>query len=204
MSKRKKTYARQPLNSAAIDPETGLTFAELERESRRRLAVYEANADPLPGPLSLAFPAAPIRVGTLAIRPFVHADWATLRKLDSPLLKQIAEMRKPKELRDPTPCSDQEEWEMVLVFLLDPQRAESEAQDRAGFARFAREKIGHGLNPFVFELLKGAVIQQFTNCCETAVQFLAASAAAPTDELFTQPPTAMKTASVGGLPTSAV
>lgn len=204
MSKRKKTYARATFNPADIDPATGLTFAELERESRRRLAVYEANADPLPGPLALAFPAAPIRVGTLAIRPFVHADWATLRKLDSPLLKQIAEMRKPAEMRETTPCSDQEEWEMVLVFLLDPERAEALASNRAEFTRFAREKIGLGLNPFIFEMLKAAVIQQFTRCCETAVQFLAASASAPTDELFTKPPTAMTTASVGGSPTSAV
>jgi hypothetical protein len=205
MSKRKKQgRARHSVRAAAIDPETGLTFAELERESRRRLAVAAANADPLPGPLSLAFPAKPIQVGAFAIRPFVHADWATLRHLDSPLLKQIAELRKPAAQRQPTTTTDQEEWEMILVFLLDPARALHEAcNQRAAFAQFAREKIGLGLNPFLVEMLKGAVVKQFEISCLTAVEFAANTSAQSGNEFFTRPPAEPKTASAGGSSISA-
>lgn len=196
MSKRKSRATRSRLS--AVDPATGVTIRELLAESERRQALTAVNADPLPGPLLLAFPAKPIRVGAFNVRPFVHADWATLRHLDSPLIKQLAELRKPKEQRQPTPFTNQDEWEMILVFLLGAEQAEQEvARDRQAFAATARRLIGHEMNPLIVEMLKGAVIEQFGICCSTAVEFAASSAPAA-GEVFTKPPATPRMDLAGG------
>jgi hypothetical protein len=199
MSKRKKKKAPTLRQQAAtIARQTGLSIEEILAESARREALEAANADPLPGPLAMAFPARSIRVGLFSVRPVVHADWATLRLLDSPLLKQIQQLARPAAEREVTPFSDQEEWEMILVFLLEPRRAQREAQDREGFARMARDKIGHGLNPFVVEMLKGAVVKQFEVSCITAVQFASQAGKDSGNEVFTRPPAGATTGSAGG------
>lgn len=205
MSKRKKRQSTIRREAAAIARETGLTIEEILQECARREAVEAASADPLPGPLALAFPAKSIPVGTLNIRPIVHADWATMRLIDSPLLKQIAELSKPAPERRPTPFTDQEEYEMILLLLLGAERAQVEAsRDRQAFGVFARERIGHGLNPFVVEMLKKAVVTQFEISIATAVKFQGAAAAQSDNETFTKPPTGAKTASAGGSSISSV
>jgi len=181
-----------------IDPVTGLTIAELQRESARRIALAEANANPLPGPLALAFPSRPIRVGAFAVRPIVGMDIPSLRQLDSPLLKQMAEARKPVEERDPTPFTDQDGWDMILVFLSDPAWVEAElAKGRDHFRSLARAEIGLKMNPVVIGLLAEAVCQQFARAFETAVEFSAKSSG-ESSPLFTRPPATVKTASAGG------
>jgi hypothetical protein len=188
-----------------IDPDTGLTYAELEREVKRREAVVGANVDPLPGPLALAFPAQPIRVGTFSIRPLVGVDICTLRHLDSPLLKQMAEAQKPKEERTPTKFTDEDGWEMVLQFMYSPEQAEAEVnKSREQFRQQARELVGLRMNPIVINLIVEAVSKQFANAFITAVQFNSnTKSPADNDAFFTRPPAQQKTASAGGLNTSA-
>ena len=209
-TKRRNGSALRTPHSALdkIHEETGVTMREVLTECARRQAVVEANADPLPGPLALAFPARPITVGAFSVRAPRHADWATLRHLDSPLLKQMAELRKPKAEREPTPYSDQEEWEMILVLLLDPERAAQEvARDRRAFGEFAAQQSGNGRNPVVVELLKNAAVKQFSDMFITALEFSATAPANPEGgnaDFFSKPPLAPKTASAGGSPSSAV
>ena len=186
----------------AIDPETGLPLAELQREFRRRDAVDEANADPLPGPLALAFPSRPIRVGPLAVRPVMAIDYCLLRHLDSPLLKQMAEAAKPAEERQATVFTDEDGWMMALQFLVPPERAEAEVlKGRDHFLALAKRAIGR-MNPIVVNQIVEAVSRQFRLSFETAVQFAAQSSGAP-QPFFTEPPPAPRTASAGGLNISA-
>ena len=192
-------------NPDEIDPESGLTLGELQQEQRRREAVAEANADPLPGPLALAFPAGEIRVGAFAIRPVVGIDIALLRHLYSPLLKQMAEARKPKDERAETPFTDEDGWVMALQFLITPEQAEAELKRGPDhFKALARERIGYRMNPIIIGQIVEAVSRQFALAFETAVKFSAQTKSpAENDAFFTRPPAAPRTASAGGSTTSA-
>jgi hypothetical protein len=193
-----------PVPAPEIDPETGLTVAELERESARRIALADVAADPLPGPLALAFPSQPIRVGAFAVRPVVGIDIPLLKQLDSPLLKQMAEAGKPAAERQPTQFTDQDGWEMVLLFLSPPERIEAElARGREHFRKLARELVGLAMNPVLIGMLVDAVAQQFRRTFETAVEFTGKNTGTTeTNAFFTRPPATPKTASAGGSSTS--
>jgi hypothetical protein len=183
-----------------IDPATGLPQRELAKEHFRRESVAEANADPLPGPLALAFPARPIRVGAFSIRPISNLDFTILRALNSPLIRQMAEGAKPEDQRQKTSFTDQEGYEMCLQFLLTDEAAEAEiVKGVEHFRALAREKIGRQLNPVLTGQIIAAVAKQFEVMFQTALQFNQANAGEPVNEqVFTQPPAAPRTASAGG------
>jgi hypothetical protein len=203
--KRKHNRPATRPDQGRVDPETGLTYAEIERESRRRLSVVEANTDPLPGSLAQAFPARCIRVGSFAVRPVVGVDMVILRHLDSPLLRQMAEARKPVEDRQQTQFTDQDGWEMALQFLADPARVEAEvSRGREHFAALARDLVGLRMNPIIIGMIVDAVAEQFRSCFATAVQFAANTQGdAEASPFFTKPPAYPTTAPAGGCSTSA-
>lgn len=188
-----------------IDDATGLSVREVLTEQFRRESVTEANTDPLPGPLGLAFPERSLRVGAFSIRPVVGIDIVILRQLNSPLIRQMAEAAKPKDQRTATEFSDEDGWEMCLQFLLSPVEAEAELKKgREQFREQARQRIGLRMNPVIIGQIVAAVTQQFTDAFATAVQFSKAEAEPPVEGgFFTVPPPAPKTASAGGLTTSA-
>lgn len=197
MSKKKSKLDR-------IHKPTGLPVREVFKEEFRRESAGEANCDPLPGPLALAFPARPIRVGAFSVRPVSGLDLVVLRGLDSPLIKQMAEARKPKEQRKATEFSDEAGWEMVLQFLLTDEEAEAElAKGREHFRKRARQEIGRRMNPIIVNQIVQAIVEQFLVAFTTAVEFSKSSTGEPkNDEVFTKPPTTPTTGSGGGSATS--
>lgn len=180
--------------------------AELARKQVRDQEVAHAAAEAFPGPLAGAFAEGTLQVGDYTIREFVPMDAAILRRLKSPFYQQILEVLKPKEHRQPTQYEDADEW--VVIYLFTRPCAEAERvlnQGVAAFQRAAREAFAHNprLNLALYNDLFEACANRIMGAFNTALIYRARESADGEGTVFTTPPPAPMTASVGGSPTSA-
>lgn len=174
--------------------------AQLARRASRNAAMSAANTEPLPGPLLDAFGGVPQSIAGLTVRPLVHFDFVILRKLESPLLRQLqsagGDTSKPA-----TEFSDEQGYEMVFQFTRPAREAAAVlAKGKEEFRRRALEEIGMTLGPVEVALLIKAVEREFVRAFSTAVQYGVAAGIDGT--VFTMPPADPTTASAGGSTTS--
>ena len=181
----------------------GITAKQVEDHLHRVAARTEAAKEPLPGPLLEAFAGLPEQIAGLRVRPLCHFDFVILRRVDSPLLRQLV---KGKSGKRATPYDDEEGYVMVFQFTRpaaeiadwfdrfpNPQKA------AAAFRKLARAEIGLKLGPMEVGLLVKAVEREFVAYFSTAVQY--APKEAP-DGSFPVPPVQQQTGSAGGSVTS--
>ena len=186
---------------SALD-ESGLPAAQVAAFARSLEIQSAAAADPLPGPLADAFAPNLEPIAGISLRPVVARDLALLRQLDSPLVRQLAQWRKPAGERAEVQCTEEEGWEIIYQFSRPARQAAADlACGRTHFTRLATE--------FAADLSLGAVSQL---CARAAHNLIASFATAvrydakPQEgatEVFTAPPATPKTASAGGLTMSA-
>ena len=182
----------------------GVTAKQVEDHLARVDARTEASKEPLPGPLLEAFAGLPEQIAGLRVRPLCHFDFVILRRVDSPLLRQLVKGRSSKRT---TPYDDEDGYVMVYQFtrpaagiadwfdrFTNPQKAAT------AFKKLARAEIGLKLGPMEVGLLVKAVEREFVAYFSTAVQY--APKEAP-DGSFPCPPAQQQTGSAGGSGTSA-
>lgn len=174
--------------------------AEQQRQGRRHAAMAAAAAEPFPGPLKDAFAAGPIRLGDYTVREFVPMDAAILRRIDSPFYRQILEILKPKEQRQPTPVADADEWAVIYLFTRSCAEAESKLNEgAAAFAQAARAAFAHNprVNLGLYQELAEACAGRIVAAFHTALAYKSARADGD-GTVFTRPPARRRTGSAGG------
>ena len=210
------------MSGAPPTPEIGDPLAGLSPESRaiierqaadlaaKQAAAGPARREPFPGPLQAAFADLPTEIAGLRVRPVVHYDFIILKRVDSPLLRQlaIATTAKRKGKSKVTPFSDEESYAMIYQFTRPVRelaawwdRQPDPARAVTAFRQLAREEIGLRLGPFEVGTLIGLIEREFVATFATAISY------ASTDEsggtVFTPPPAPAMTASAGGSTISA-
>ena len=183
---------------------------EARAAAKRAQGMSEAAAEPLPGPLREAFAPEPVQAGGLRVRPLVHYDFVILRRLDSPLLKQLAAAAdkargRKKSANAETPWTDEDGYEMIYQFTRPAEEvaaffARYGVQARARFREVALREIGFKLGPVEVAALIPAVVSAFMNAFSTRVKFEPKDPGG--DGGFQSPPPGA-TASAGGSITSA-
>jgi hypothetical protein len=179
-----------PENRAIIERQA----RALKGESRAQRA---ANADPLPGPLKGLF-APDQAIAGLRVRKLVHFDFVLLRRLQSPLLKQLE-----RKSRGKTSFSDEQGYEMVWQFTRPPLEVEA-ALNKLGLVKFremAKQEIGLTIGPVEMALLVKAVEAEFVRAFSTVIKYGAPDKSEGRGEtVFTGPAMtpAPKTGSAGG------
>jgi hypothetical protein len=166
--------------------------AGLRAEANAQVA---ANAEVLPGPLAEAFMPRLAMPG-LQVRPLVHFDLVILKRLDSPLLRQLSATKRRK-----TAFSDEQGYEMVLQFTRPVQEVEAllEKHGTAGFRKLAKREVGMSLGPLEVGLLMRAVEEEFVRAFSTVVKYAGKSDGEGGEMGFTSPRTpAPPTGSAGG------
>ena len=182
----------------------GITAKQLDAHLRGMDHREQAHKEPLPGSLLEAFAGLPDQIAGLRVRALCHFDFVILRRLESPLLRQLV---KSKASKPKTPYNDEEAYAMVYQFT----RPAAEIADffdkflnvksaAAAFRKVAREQIGLKLGPIEAGLLVKAVEREFVAYFSTAVNYGPQEA---DDGSFPLPPAPQRTGSAGGLPTSA-
>lgn len=112
-----------PDNSGFVSP-ADFPPGYVEKAERLVRGGHEAASDPLPGPLLNAFLPEPLVAAGLELRPVVASDWAILKRLDSPILKELARASvaaKNPELAGPTTTFEEEDiWELLFLWTNPP------------------------------------------------------------------------------------
>lgn len=156
----------------------GLEPELLQKQKAIDRVQAQANADPLPGSLAKAFPLPEIKVGAFSVRAPVAYDWALLKKLNSPIHRQVLEMAKPDGQKD-VEFTDEEGWDICFQFTR-PCREVAEVIRKGGaelLRQQAEELFAMVLQPLeVTEIVK-AVISQIVATWETAMSYKAESEA---------------------------
>lgn len=132
-----------------------------------------ANAAPLPAPLAASPLPEPIRVGELTIRPFVPYDVVILRKLNSPLYRQMVELSKPDEQRTVTDFDDDEEFEIIYQFITPIEEVRAElARGREHFRERARAAVAYnpGINVLDYAALIAGVSQNLIRGVASSIE----------------------------------
>lgn len=88
----------------------------LDKAAAWQAAAPGAAADPLPGPLVDAFLPESVVVAGLTLRPLHLTDVAILKRLEHPILKEIAEALKPAEERRPIPYQIEDALELLFAW----------------------------------------------------------------------------------------
>lgn len=89
----------------------------LERATATIQGAHAAASDPLPGPLLEAFLPEPLRAAGLELRAVVASDWPILKKLDSPILKELQGLALNPELPKPEVVYEEEDvWELLYLW----------------------------------------------------------------------------------------
>jgi hypothetical protein len=189
---------------------------DAEALQRRQPHIRRANAEPLPGPLSQAFTLDELKQFGFTIRPVVASDFILLKRLDSPLYRQtfaLAEHARqikaqeiPPDAQPPVTKYDDEECvEMIYQFtrpLEEVRRVLKRGRDH--FRETALATITDAIpiaQMDAYPRLVTTVIENFTAAFSTAVEY-GASEKDGDETVFTTPPGANATASVGGGTTS--
>lgn len=116
----------------------------------------------------------PIQVGPFTVRPYVPFDMVVLRKLDSPLIRQMREMSKPEADRKPTHFDDEEEFVLIYQFITPlPEVRKLIAKGPDVFREKAFERIG--CNPQINPLLCAQLIKAVSETFLRAFSSLAAN-----------------------------
>ncbi len=162
-------------------------------------------ATAFPGPMREAFPAEPIVVFGVSIRPVVACDWKIFEKIESPVYKQMQEMSKDAALRQPTSVSDEDSWAMVYQFTRPCFEAYKEAcKGRQYFIDRSAEVIACQMQPTAIAQMVEAVSKQIEIHLSTAMKFIPESEG---EKGFQQPPADSQkslTGRDGGLDTSEI
>lgn len=108
-------------DSSAYQPAEHPTYefppGYLDRATQVIQGSHAAAADPLPGPLLEAFLPEPLRAAGFNLRDVVASDWAILRKLDSPILKELQGLALNPDLPKPEVHYDEEDiWELLFLW----------------------------------------------------------------------------------------
>lgn len=186
---------------------------EARAAADRAHAMRQAAAEPLPGPLLEAFAGVPAHAGGLQVRPLVSYDWVILKRINSPLIRQLAAVaagmkgrrngKDRKGKRAETEWSDEQGYEMIYQFTRPAEELHRffERHGAAAPARFRSEaiaEIGLKLRPLEVAALVPEVVRQFVASFDTRVLFEPKDP----DGGFPSPPPGA-TASAGGSITSA-
>jgi hypothetical protein len=139
-------------------------------------AGIRAAADPLPGPLSVAFlPPCDIEVESYRIRPIVAYDWAIMKRIGSPIYRQMLEVMQNGDKAAEVPSEPEEMWD--LIFLLTRPCMESDALFKKGgldaFREAAKQEIGMKNNLGQILALGRACTDQIYAHMQTMVQYAA-------------------------------
>lgn len=85
---------------------------------------HEAASDPLPGPLLDAFLPEPLIAAGFVLRPVVASDWAVLKRIESPLLKELARVsvaaKNPELAGETTIFVTEDIWELLFLWTHAP------------------------------------------------------------------------------------
>ena len=175
--------------------------ADQQRQAGRAREIARATAAVLPGPLADAFAGAPTVIAGLTVRPLVHYDFVLLRKLGSPLLKQL-DAAVTGEAR--TPITDEQGYEIIWQFTRPIREViAAVALGPEKFRERAITDIGLTLGPIEVALLVKAVEAEFLRSFATKLKY-GSPPAESEGTVFTPPPApAATTASAGGSITSA-
>lgn len=172
--------------------------------------IRRANAEPLPGPLSMAYTLDELNAFGLTIRPVVASDFILLKKLNSPLYRRTFELAEharkikageiPPEspLPNATEFTDDECVEMIYQFTIPLPRARAELKrGREFFQEQAQLHVTDRAPVNALPKLVATVVENFTQAFATAVQYEGEKAEG-NETVFTTPAQATATASAGG------
>ena len=136
------------------------------------MARARAAAEPLPGSLAEAFLGDAIEViEGVKVRRVVASDWIILRWLNSPIVRQMLEMQKPMEKREPVDYSAEEAYEICYQFTHNPKEVRAmKEQGRKAFTEAAIEEFGDRFSTMeIAELVVDAVSKQLQRSWATAL-----------------------------------
>jgi hypothetical protein len=173
---------------------------EVAERAAREAAYAQANGAVLPGPLAEAIEPEPVEVAGLRVRRVVHYDFVLLRRLNSPLLKQLA--RAAEGQAGGTEFSDEDAYVMVWQFTRPVREAAAYLAEHGanGVRAAALESIGCALGPVEVGLLVQAVEREFVRALSTVVKYEPARPAGADGggAVFMPPPAGRMTGSAGG------
>jgi|SRR3974390_361677 len=135
-------------------------------------AGIRAAADPLPGPLVDAFWPSDISVDKFKVRPLVAYDWAIMKRINSPIYRQMLEVMQKGDKASEIEAEPEELWD--LIFLLTRPCAESDAffkKGVEGFKEEAKKEIGFKLHTAVVAQLAQACTDQIFTHMTTMLSY---------------------------------
>ena len=204
-------------NSAALpapaspSPEAiaAVIAAEAQAVQVHAATVRAAAANPLPGPLARAFDPEPLTAAGFTARPVVAADFALLRRLDSPLFRrtlELAEYQRQIALgklsadapAPETTFSEEELAEMVYQFTRPVREGRAQlAAGRDAFREAAMQAVSDRVSPLELPKLVAMVVDNFTAAFGTALGHTAPQSEGGETVNFSPAP-AQPTGSAGG------
>lgn len=114
---------------------------------------HAAAADPLPGPLLEAFLPEPLVAAGFELRDCVASDWAILKRLDSPILRELQSLALDPALPKPEIVYEEEDiWELLYLWT-QPVR-EVRALLAKGRPAFREAVLEQTADRFSFEIVK--------------------------------------------------
>jgi hypothetical protein len=160
-----------------------------------------AAAVPLPGPLLDAFLPATLTAAGFKLRPVVAADWAILQRIESPLLAELTELRKPTEERSPVAYTDEQIWELLWLWTVPVREARAcLAKGLPTWRERVMEETADSLPPSIIADRAGiltALAGNLLRSLSTSVTYQSPRGPeAP--QVFTTPPAGPRTGSAGG------
>ena len=89
---------------------------KLAEHNLKSMAAGRASATPLPGPLKSAFASTDIKAGAYSVRRLVAADWKIFEIVDSPMVRMMLELQKPKEEQEDVSTTPEEDSVLCWQF----------------------------------------------------------------------------------------
>ncbi len=183
----------------AVDPDTGLTDAQLRAHQARVEAREAANVTPAPGPLLDAFLPEPLTVAGFTLRPAVYSDFLILRRIESPILAEMRELSKEPADRQAVTYTDVDYWELLFLWTRPIAEARAALASREAFRERALAATADTLPVSIITELPAMVTALSINFVRALSTQVGYQAPAPKDgTVFTKPPEAPTTASAGG------
>src|SRR5712672_3155935 len=154
----------------------GVSPEKIQDHMMRKEAIARASHEPCPGPIADAFGEDDIPVktasGIVRVRPIVHADIILLKRLDSPLYRQMQEAYKEVGSRDETNVDDEESCEICFQFTRPCREARTLlSKGRDEFREAALQAISDLHNPAEITQILKAVAEQVKRMFETALKY---------------------------------
>lgn len=102
--------------SAGPELPEGITAEQMDRHLKRQEGIMRAQMDAVPGPLADAFAGDVPKFCGLTLREVVPTDLGLLKRLDSPLHREMLQLAKPVEERVSPEFADEDVWELLYLF----------------------------------------------------------------------------------------